>query len=82
MDGYTTLMQRKLYFLNYSYIRPYFTDLRNDHFAQVIRKMSQTRSSAEFIALKEIKEEDQGRKNSPLKTIKSEDILLEAVNLN
>jgi hypothetical protein len=46
----------------------------------VIRKISQTRSSAEFIALKELKEEDETFR--PLKTTKSEDIMMETVNLN
>lgn len=75
-------MLRKLNFINFSYIRPYFTDLKNDHFSHMIRKISQTRSSAEFIALKEVKEDDGIRKNTPLRTVKSEDILLETVNLN
>ena len=82
-DGCIKLTRRNenLYLIS-RYIRPYFTDLRNDHFSQVIRKISQTRSSADFIALKEMKDEDKSHKNSPLKTVRSEDIMLEAVNLN
>ena len=70
----------------FRYIRPYFTDLSNDHFAQIVRRISQPKDGKDFIALKNL---DEGEikatsydTNQTMKTAPSDDVLLEAVSLN
>lgn len=40
--------------LDNRYIRPYFTDLSRDHFAQVVRRVSQHKDGADFMLLKDM----------------------------